>query len=191
MATMSELVFKPQKAFARHFITDPKEIIRTRSIFPEDIRYHIDYGGRGSAKTWTWADAVVVEAALRPVRVLVTREFQNSIDESIKGEIEAAIEKRGWESFFDCQRDTTIGLNGSRFIYKGLKNNVQNIKSISDVDIVLCEESENISCASWEKLLPSIRPKGDRPPVFIVIFNPANELDDTYQRWIVNTPPRS
>ena len=161
---MSELVFSPQEAFADHFITDADEIIKHRSILPLDIRYHVDDGGRGSGKTYTWADAVVVEAALRPVRVLVTRELQNSIDESIKNEIESAIEKRGWQHFFDMQRDVTIGLNGSRFIYKGLKNNIKNLKSISDVDIVLCEEAENISKNSWEKLLPSIRPKGDRPP---------------------------
>ena len=188
---MSKLIFKPQPAFADHFITDAKEIIKHRSILPLDIRYHVDWGGRGAAKTFTWADAVVIEACLRPVRVLVTREFQNSIDESIKSEIEASIEKRGLNHFFDMQRDTTIAINGSRIIYKGIKNNINNIKSISDVDIVLCEESENISRNSWEKLLPSIRPRGDRPPVVIVLFNPANELDDTYQRWLIDTPPRS
>ncbi len=185
------LVFRPQECFADHFITDAKEIIANRSIFPLDIRYHVDYGGRGSGKTWNWADAVVVEASLRPIRVLVTRELQNSIDESIKSEIEAAIANRGLEHFFDMQKDVTKGLNGSRFIYKGLKNNIKNIKSISDVDIVLCEESENISRDSWEKLLPSIRPKGKRPPIVIIIFNPDNELDDTYQRFIENTPPKS
>lgn len=186
---MSELVFKPQESFADHFITDANEIIKHRSILPLDIRYHVDEGGRGSGKTFTWADAVVVESALRPVRVLVTRELQNSIDESIKNEIESAIEKRGWQHFFDMQRDVTIGMNGSRFIYKGLKNNIKNLKSISDVDIVLCEEAENISKDSWEKLLPSIRPKGNRPPIVVVIFNPDNELDDTYQRFVVNPPP--
>lgn len=188
---MSELVFAPQESFADHFITDANEIIENRSIMPMDIRYHVDHGGRGSAKTWTWADAVVVEAALRPIRVLVTRELQNSIDESIKDEIEAAIINRGWQHFFDMQEKVTKGLNGSRFIYKGLKNNINNIKSISNVDVVLCEEAENISKNSWEKLLPSIRPKSGRPPVVIVIFNPANELDDTYQRFVVTPPPKT
>ncbi|CAM0023811.1 terminase large subunit [Vibrio phage K121] len=151
----------------------------------------IPYGGRGSGKTWTFADAIIVEASLRPVRVLVTREMQNSIVESIKQELEDAIKSRGLESFFDIQEQVIKGLNGSRFIFKGIKANINNLKSISNVDIVLAEESESITKNSWEKLLPSIRPKSGKDPLFIIIFNPASELDDTYQRFVVNTPPGS
>ena len=186
---MSELVWKPQKAFADYFNTDAEEIIRKRSVFTEGIEYFISYGGRGSAKTWTWADAVAVEAAIRPIRILVAREFQNSIEESIKDEIETAITNRGLDSFFDCQKTTIIGRNGSKFIFKGIRNNIKSLKSISNVDIVLIEEAEGVTRDSWEKLLPSIRPKSGEPPLFVIIFNPDNELDDTYQRWVVNTPP--
>lgn len=188
---MNSLVWKPQKAFAPHFLTDANDIISRRTIFAPDVIYHVDYGGRGSAKTWTWADAIVVEASLRPVRILVTREFQISIEESVKDEIESAISNRGLDGFFDCQKSVIIGLNGSRFIFKGIKNNIKNLKSISNVDIVLCEEAENIQKDSWEKLLPSIRPKSGKDPIFIIIFNPDNELDDTYQRWVLDPPPQT
>lgn len=151
----------------------------------------MDYGGRGSAKTWTWADAVVVEAALRPLRILVTREFQISIEESIKDEIETAIVNRGLEHFFDPKKTWIDGINGSKFIFKGIKNNIKNLKSISNVDVVLCEEAEDVQKDSWDKLLPSIRPKSGKDPVFIIIFNPDNELDNTYQRWVVSPPPNT
>jgi phage terminase large subunit len=151
------------------------------------------YGGRGSAKTYSAVDAAVVEASLRPVRVLVTREIQNSIEDSIKAEIEAAIDNRNLNGFFDIQNNVIKGANGSRFIFKGLKNNIKSLKSISDVDIVLCEEAEDITKLSWDKLLPSIRPRDKvtrgGTPIIIVIFNPNNELDDTYQRFVVNPPP--
>jgi len=185
---MSELDWAPQKAFADHFLTDADEIIKRRTVFADDIIYHVDYGGRGSAKTWTWADAVVVEASLRPIRILVTREMQISIEESIKDEIESAIINRGLEHFFDAKKTWIDGLNGSKFIFKGIKNNIKNLKSISNVDVVLCEEAEDVQKDSWDKLLPSIRPKSGRDPIFIILFNPGNELDDTYQRWVV-TPP--
>ncbi len=55
---------------------------------------------------------------------------------------------------------------------------------------MLVEEAENVSKNSWDKLLPSIRPKSGRA-IVIVLFNPANELDDTYQRWVVNTPSKT
>ena len=188
---MSKLVWRPQKAFADYFYTTPEEIIANRSVFRKEYDHFVSYGGRGSAKTFTWADAVVVEATLRPVRVLVTRELQNSIDESIKAELEAAIESRGVNSFFRILKTEIVGLNGSKFIFKGLKNNINNLKSVADVEIVLCEEAENISKNSWDKLLPSIRPRSGDSPKVIVIFNPEDELDDTYQRWVISPPPRT
>jgi len=184
---MGELKWRPQKSF-RPFFNTAKEVLKYRSVFKYGFKYFSAYGGRASGKTFTFADAVVVEASLRPVRILVTREFQVSIKESIKDEIEDAIRARGLESFFDMQETVIKGLNGSRFIFKGIRNNIKNLKSISNVDIVLCEEAQDISEDSWSKLLPSIRPKSGRDPVFIIIFNPGSELDATYKRWAKNPP---
>lgn len=190
------LDWRPQEAFTDFFYTTAEEIIAKRTVFIEELTYFVPYGGRGSGKSFTIIDACVVEAALRPVRILCTREIQLSIDESIKAEIEAAIVDRGLSHFFHITEKQIVGLNGSKFMFKGIKNNIKNIKSISDVDIVLCEESENVSKNSWDKLLPSIRPRKSfggrgKRPIIIAIFNPDDELDDTYQRFIVNPPPRS
>lgn len=184
------LVWKPQSAFADYFYTDAKDIINRRTVFREEYINYVAYGGRGSGKTYSFADAVIIEASIRPIRVLVTREIQLSIDESIKAELESAIVARGLEHFFQILNTEIRGLNGSKFIFKGLKNNINNLKSIADVDIVLCEEAENITKNSWDKLLPSIRPKSGRP-IIIVVFNPENELDNTYQRWVVSPPPKT
>ena len=190
------LNWNPQEAYREYFLTSKKEILKHRSVFRPEIEYFIARGGRGSAKTWTFADAVSVEASIRPVRVLVTRETQGSIDESIKAEIEQAIHARGLSEFFDIQANVIIGRNGSKFIFKGLKDQtVANIKSIADVDIVLCEESEAITKKSWSKLLPSIRPRDQvtrgGAPIVIVIYNPDQELDDTHQRFAITPPPNS
>lgn len=186
---MAKLIWNPQKSFRDYFNT-ANEIKIYRSVFKSGKKYFVPYGGRGSGKTVTMADALAVEASLRPVRILVTREFQVSIKESIKDEIEDAIRARGLEHFFDMQETVIKGLNGSRFIFKGIRNNIKNLKSISNVDIVICEEAQDIPEDSWAKLLPSIRPKSGRDPIFIIIFNPGNELDATYQRWVVNPPNR-
>lgn len=187
---MSELAFYPQKIFAPAYYTDPNEILKRRTIFREEYDFFVDYGGRGGGKTQDKVEAVVVEASLRRVRVLVGRELQNSIEESVKAEIEEKIAELGLGWFFKITDKQIVGRNGSKFIFKGIKNNINNIKSIANVDIVLLEEAENISKKSWEKLLPSIRPKSGRP-IVIVIFNPDDELDDTYQRWIVDTPDKT
>lgn len=187
---MSNLHFSPQKVFAPAYNLDTKEIIKHRSFFSSKYSFFVDYGGRGGGKTKDKVKAVILESTIRPVRVLVTRELQNSIEESVKAELEACIEELELQHFFKITEKQIVALNGSKFIFKGLKNNINNIKSIADVDIVLVEEAENVSKNSWDKLLPSIRPKSGRA-IVIVIFNPANELDDTYQRWIINTPPNT
>lgn len=184
---MAKLIWDPQPSFKPYFNT-AEEIKKHRSVFKDGVRYFVAMGGRGSAKTFTFADAVVVEASLRPVRVLITRELQNSIRESIKNEIEDAIKNRGLESFFQVLENEIRGLNGSKFVFKGLRNNINNLKSISNVDVCLVEEAEGVPEDSWAKLLPSLRPKSGKPPIVIVIYNPANELDATHQRWYVNPP---
>ncbi len=191
-----KLTWKPQPAFTDFFLTNKKEVLESKTVFKQEITYFVAYGGRGSAKSFSFIDALVIEATIRPIRVLCTREIQNSIEESIKAEIEASIANRGLDGFFRVLKTDITGCNGSKFIFKGIKNNIKNLKSISDVDVVLCEEAENISKDSWDKLLPSIRPrksfKGrDQRPIIIVIFNPDDELDDTYQRFVVTQPPRS
>lgn len=187
---MAKLVFKPQSVFAPAYNTDPKTIKAERSFFSSAYDYFVDYGGRGGGKTKDKVKSVLLESTIRKVRVLVTRELQNSIEESVKAEIEACIDELDLHHFFKITEKSITGLNGSKFIFKGLKNNINNIKSIADVDIVLVEEAENVSELSWEKLLPSIRPNSGRA-IVIVIFNPASELDATWNTWIINTPDRT
>lgn len=186
---MAELKWSPQEAYIDFFAASVSEIIKNRSVFNLSYEYFVAYGGRGGAKTWSFADACVIEGTLRPIRVLVTRELQNSIKDSIKSEIELTINERGLDGFYTIQEQDITGLNGTQFIFKGLKNNINSMKSISNVDVVLAEEAENITKVSWDKFLPSIRPRSGEPPIIIILFNPADELDDTWQRFIV-TPPK-
>jgi phage terminase large subunit len=184
------LHFTPQKVFAPAYNLDTKTIMAERSFFSSLYDYFVDYGGRGGGKTKDKVKAVVLEASIRSVRVLVTREFQESISESIKAEIESCIEELDLGHFFKITEERIVGLNGSRFVFKGLKKNINNLKSIANVDIVLVEEAENVTENSWDKLLPSIRPESGRA-IVIVIFNPASELDATWQTWVINTPGRT
>jgi phage terminase large subunit len=185
-----KLIFKPLPIFAEAYNTDIKIIKKERSFFSSEYDYFVDYGGRGSGKTKDKVKSFLLESTIRKVRVLVTRELQNSISESIKAEIETAINEMNLSHFFKITDKQIVAKNGSKFIFKGLKNNINSIKSIANVDMVLVEEAENVSEISWEKLLPSIRPVSGRA-IVAVIFNPDNELDATWQTWIVNTPART
>lgn len=149
-------------------------------------RYKILYGGRGGAKSWGIARSLLLQAMQRPLLVLCTREFQNSIEDSVHKLLSSQIEKLGLSEFFTIQNNEIRGLNGSSFIFRGLKVNIASIKSFEAVDIVWVEEAQTVSKNSWDVLIPTIRKKGSE---IWASFNPMLETDDTYQRFIIHTPP--
>lgn len=186
---MAKLIWDPQPSFKPYF-NSAKEVLKHRSVFKPEYTYFVSYGSRGSGKSVAFTDALVIEASLRPVRVLICRQLQNSIKESTKKDVEEAIKARGLESFFQVLETEIRGLNGSKFMFRGLQNNINNLKSLSDVDCILIEEAADVTEDVWSKLLPSIRPRGSVRPIIAVVFNPQDILDATYQRWVVNIPDK-
>ena len=151
----------------------------------EPSRYKVLYGGRGGSKSWGVARALLIQGATRPLRILCAREFQNSITESVHHLLQSQIDKIGLKSFYEVQNATIKGVNGTEFIFAGLKNNVTNIKSLEDVDIAWVEEAQTVSKGSWETLIPTIRK--DNSEIWIT-FNPELDTDETYKRFVTNPP---
>ncbi len=46
-------------------------------------RYKVYWGGRGAARSWSFARAILIMGAQRKLRVLCAREFQKSIADSV------------------------------------------------------------------------------------------------------------
>jgi phage terminase large subunit len=148
-------------------------------------RYKVLYGGRGAAKSWGVARALLIQAMQKKLLILCAREFQNSIEDSVHKLLSDQIEKMGLSKFYTIKNNEIEGSNGSRFIFRGLKMNVNSIKSFEAVDIVWVEEAQTVSKNSWDVLIPTIR----RPNSEIwATFNPLLETDATYQFFVVNTP---
>lgn len=144
-------------------------------------RYKVYYGGRGGAKSWAFAQALLVLGTMRPVRVLCTREFQQSIRESVHKLLCDTIDRMELYGWYNPGQQTITGRNGTNFVFAGLKNNVTQIKSMEGVDVVWCEEAEAISDHSWEVLIPTIRESGSE---IWISFNPNSEEDPTFQRFV-------
>lgn len=153
----------------------------------EPHRYKVFYGGRGSAKSWTFATVLVAKAASQPLRILCTRESMNSIRESVHELIAQRIRDLGLETPEHYEiGDTFIRhANGSEFLHAGLRQNVAKVRSLEAVDICWCEEAANILKHSWEVLIPTIR--RDNSEIWIS-FNPELETDATYTRFVLNPP---
>lgn len=151
-------------------------------------RYKTFHGGRGGAKSWGIARALVVMAASKRLRILCTREVQNSIKDSVHKLLKDQIEMLGLNPWFRITNETITSACGSEFLFKGLRFDPLGIKSTEGVDICWVEEAQSVSTDSWDILIPTIRKEGSE---IWVSFNPGEEKDPTYQRFVLNPPDDS
>jgi phage terminase large subunit len=148
-------------------------------------RYKVLWGGRGGAKSWGIARALLITGSSKPIRVLCAREFQTSIKDSVHKLLSDQIIAMNLVEFYEVVDRTIRGKNGTEFNFVGLKNNVANVKSYEGVDVCWVEEAQSVSTRSWDVLIPTIRKENSE---IWVSFNPELTTDNTYQRFIVNSP---
>lgn len=154
----------------------------------QDLRYRVAHGGRGGAKSRAFADALILKALESKRFILCTREVQKSINDSVFKLLTNSIERLGLQTFFDVGKSYIRCINGSEFAFRGIRFNVNEIKSMEGVDICWVEEAQTVTQNSWDILIPTIRAPGSE---IWVTFNPVNVDDPTYQEFIVNKKPRS
>jgi phage terminase large subunit len=149
-------------------------------------RYKVIYGGRGAQKSWAVADYLIARACQEKLRILCTREIQNSIKDSVYRLLCDRIAALGLDKYFTIKADSIVSLTGSEFIFKGLRLNIQEIKSTEGIDICWVEEAGKVSESSWVILIPTIRKENSE---IIVTFNPELESDPAYQRFVLHPSP--
>ena len=169
-----------------------KEVTIANEMFKDFLkpyRYKIAYGGRAGGKSVSMATMLLLLAMEKPLRILCTREVQNTIKESVHHLLRDLINKYNWNSFYRVTDTSIIGRNGSEFIFKGLKSHiVHNVKSIEGVDICWVEEAQTVSQYSFEILDPSIRKAGSE---IWISFNRFFGNDPVWERYIKIKRPRT
>jgi len=153
-----------------------------------ELRYRVAYGGRGSAKSWNVARALIIHGAARPLRILCAREYQTSIRDSVHQLLTDQIALTGYDRHYQIQKTLIQGTNGTEFIFAGIKRDPHKLKSIEGIDICWVEEAEAVSSESWQTLIPTIRKPGSE---IWVTFNPALSTDPTWRRFVEDPPARS
>ena len=112
---------------------------------------------------------------------MCTREFQNSIAESVHQLLVEIIDEYKLNQFYHVTDKKIVGKNGTEFIFKGLRHNINSIKSMQGITDVWIEEAHTISKKSWDILIPTVREEGSE---FWVSFNPDDYEDPTYTMFI-------
>lgn len=155
-------------------------------------QFKVLHGGRGSTKSHTVAQLFVMFAMQAKHRILCVREIQKSISQSSKRVIEDYIKRKGLDRYFKInkQGDDQIVclLTGSTFSFVGLQDHTaDSIKSYEGTTLVWAEEASKISSTSWNKLIPTIV-RTDGAEIWVT-FNPDDEADYAYARWVKGHDP--
>ena len=149
---------------------------------------HIAYfGGRSSGKSTTVALALVAKATSTPLRILCTREFQASLNDSVYKLLADTIDKYKFPNW-TIGREYIRNANGSEFLFAGVRNNVQSIKSMEGINVCWGEEASTFSAESLDVLIPTIRKPGS---YFIWTFNRLTAQDPIWEKICRNPDERT
>lgn len=151
--------------------------------FRQPKRIKLCYGGRGAgAKSWSIASLLVQQAQRKKMRILCTREIQQSLEESVHRLISQTVERlryTGWS----ITREAIQSPIGSTFHFRGLKDlrAAENIKGFEDTDRAWVEEGSAVSHDSWNILIPTVRKAGSE---IWISFNRDEEMDPVMERFV-------
>mgnify|MGYP001003144776 CR=1 FL=1 len=161
-------------------------------VFTGEARYRGAYGGRGSAKTRSFAKMTAIHgyrigAAGGEGQILCAREFMNSLDESSMEEIKAAIRSEPFLNAYYEIGEKFIRSNDGRikYTFSGLRHNLDSIKSKARIILCWIDEAEPVSEEAWRKLIPTIREEGSE---IWVTWNPERKNSSTHARFRENPP---
>jgi phage terminase large subunit len=133
---------------------------------PADVRGA--YGGRGSAKTRSFAKMAAVKgyiygnAGIRG-QILCARQFMNSLEDSSLEEVKRAIEEEPWLAAWYDVGEKYIKSKCGRisFAFAGLDRNIASIKSKGRILLCWVDEAEPVTEQAFSTLVPTLREEGD------------------------------
>jgi PBSX family phage terminase large subunit len=154
-------------------------------------RFKIVHGGRGSAKSHTVAQMLIMRGDKAKLRILCVRETQASIKESSYQLLKAYIEKMGLLYRYEClTTEIRNRATGTVITFIGLRDhNAESIKSYEDFDIAWVEEAQAVGGAGFKMLIDTIRKdalNGNPESEIWCTFNPTRATDYVYDRWVAN-----
>ncbi|HHT7871400.1 PBSX family phage terminase large subunit [Pasteurella multocida] len=164
-------------------------------VFSGNYRYRGSYGGRGSAKTRTFAKMTAVVAYKRAMAgdsgvILCGREFMNSLDDSSLEEIKQAIRTEPFlDDFFEIgEKYIRTKCGRVSYIFSGLRHNLDSIKSKARILLAWVDEAESVSETAWRKLIPTVR---EHDSEIWLTWNPEKRDSATDKRFRQFPPDNS
>jgi phage terminase large subunit len=163
------------------------------NIFPNNTRYYLLTGGRGSGKSFAVALNTLILSLDNKCqhKILFTRYTLKSASISIIPEFKEKIELMGWESFFHItSNEITNLLTGSKILFRGIRTSsgdqTANLKSLQGITTWIIDEAEEMVDEDiFDKIDFSVRQKGAKNRV-VMVMNPSTKEHWIYQRFYEN-----
>ncbi|WP_294768613.1 phage terminase large subunit [uncultured Rhodoferax sp.] len=134
---------------------------------PADVRGA--YGGRGSAKTRSFATMILVRGyqyGMNGVsgQMLCARQYMNSLADSSLEELKRSIEDHPFLAAYYDVGETYIKSRDGRisFAFAGLDRNIASIKSKGRILICWIDEAEPVTDSAFDTLIPTLREEGGK-----------------------------
>lgn len=164
--------------------------IKTAKVFEpllKPSRYKGAKGGRGSAKSHFFAEALVEKCLMQKTDAVCIREVQKTLSQSAKKLIEAKINDLGVSNAFEVQASLIKAPYGGQIIFQGMQDHTaESIKSLEGFDLAWCEEAQTLSQRSLDLLRPTIR-KDDSELWFS--WNPTRSTDAVEKLFNIENLP--
>lgn len=165
------------------------------SVFSGEADVRGAYGGRGSAKTRSFAKMTAVRGYMwskagRDGIILCGREYMNSLDDSSFAEIKAAILSEQWLADHYDIGEKYIRTKCRRVSYSfaGLDRNIDSVKSKAKILLCWVDEAEPVSENAWQTLIPTLREEDSE---LWVTWNPKSKRSATHRRFRETNDPRT
>jgi phage terminase large subunit len=155
------------------------------------------YGGRGSAKTRSFA----MMAAFMGMRygqggisgqILCARQFMNSLDDSSLEEVKRAIQDNpALSAYYDLGEKYIKSRDGRvSFAFAGLDRNIGSIKSKGRILLCWVDEAEPVTDSAWSIVIPTLREENeDFNAELWVTWNPASKKAAVDKRFRQSADP--
>jgi phage terminase large subunit len=155
------------------------------------------YGGRGSAKTRSFAKMAAVIGMIHGQAgtsgiILCARQFMNSLDDSSLEECKRAIEDEPFLAAYYELGDKYIKSRDGRisFAFAGLDRNIGSIKSKGRILICWVDEAEPVTAEAWTILIPTLREEDDGWNAELwVTWNPKRKTSPVETRFRESSDP--
>jgi len=149
-------------------------------LFHKQKRFKGAFGGRGGAKSQSFADMLLHKAQVNHFKIGCFREYQNSIDDSVYSLLNAEIARMNLRGF-KTRGNNITHKRGGAFKFKGLARNPESVKSMYGFKIFWLEEAQTTSQDSLKLLTPTLRE--DDSEIWMSL-NPMSAADPISQRFL-------